>query len=88
MDACEAALTGLDCGGPVAGMSFPLYEGPLTLDGIARHCCFCGGPAVEAVTSQKQPTRFVGLCRKHLPAIERLVVVSELTRRPKEAAHG
>lgn len=73
-EACEAAMGGQDCGGPVAGMSFPLYEGPLTTASLATRCCFCGEPAVEAVTSTQQPTRFVGICKRHLPTIDRLVV--------------
>ena len=78
MDACEAALSSQDCGGPLSGMSFPLYEGPLTAQTIATRCFFCGEPAVEAVTTPAQPTTFVGVCKKHVPGLDRLVVESDL----------
>jgi hypothetical protein len=73
-DVCEVAfMPGKDCGGPMAGMSFPLYEGPLTPASLATRCIRCGEPAVEAVTSRQQPQRFVGACKKHLPIFDRVV---------------
>lgn len=86
VEACEAAMSGKDCGGPVAGMSYPLYEGPLNDAALATHCFICGERAAEAVTSVSQPTRFIGICAKHAPAIDRLVVASDLVR--KRASHG
>jgi len=77
-DMCEVAfMPGKDCGGPMAGMSFPMYEGPLTITSLATMCFRCGAPAVEAVTSRQQPDRFVGVCKKHLPSLERLIPVED-----------
>lgn len=86
MEACEAALGGLDCGGPISGQSFPLYEGPLTPQALATHCFFCGDQAAEAVTTPEQPTRFVGVCKRHIPTLDRLVVDRDL--RVRRAASG
>jgi hypothetical protein len=81
METCEAVFGNQDCGGPVSGMSYPLYEGPLSESALATYCCFCGERAAEAVTSVCQPTRFVGICSRHAPTIDRLVVATELSRR-------
>ena len=70
---CQAAVLGQSCGGPMAGMSFPLYEGPLTESALATSCFRCGQPADEAVTSRLNPTRFIGVCKRHLPTLDRLV---------------
>lgn len=78
MDACEAALSGQDCGGPIAGMSFPLYQGPLTIQSLATRCFICGEPADEAVTTPAQQERFVGVCKRHVPTLDRLVVDEDL----------
>lgn len=64
----------------MAGMSFPLYEGPLTLQSLATSCFRCGRQAAEAVTSAQQPERFVGICKKHLPMIEALLPDEELPK--------
>ena len=40
---CLAALEGKECGGPLVGMSFPHYAGPL--EGALHKVCFvCGKP--------------------------------------------
>jgi len=78
MDVCEAALSSKDCGGPMSGMSFPLYEGPLTPQSIATTCFFCGDRAAKTVTTNAQPTTYVGVCKRHLPTLDRLVVERDL----------
>jgi hypothetical protein len=80
-DQCEVAfMPGKDCGGPMAGMSFPLYEGPLTITSLATRCFRCGERAVEAVTSRKNPDRYVGACKVHVPTLDRLVPVEDLRK--------
>jgi len=82
-DQCEVAfMPGQDCGGPMSGMSFPLYEGPLTPTILATRCFRCGEQAVEAVSSRHQPTRFVGACKVHLSDLESLMPVQD----PRKAA--
>jgi hypothetical protein len=88
MDACEAALGELDCGGPPSGQSFPLYEGPLTAQTMATTCFFCGDQAAEAVTTAAQPERFVGVCKRHLPGLDRLVVERDLRVNKRLVASG
>ena len=62
-------------------MSFPLYEGPLTLHAMATRCMRCGDAAEEAVDSWDTPGRFVGICKKHLPILDdRLVPVDNIER--------
>jgi hypothetical protein len=81
-DTCEVAfMPGKDCGGPMAGMSFPMYEGPLTISSLATMCFRCGNPAVEAVSSRQQPTRLIGACKKHVPTLDRLVPMGEDPRK-------
>lgn len=77
-DECVVAfMPEKSCGGPIAGMSFPMYEGPLSITALATRCFRCGEPAVEAVTSRLQPTRYIGVCKKHLLLLERLVPVDD-----------
>lgn len=81
LDQCEAAQLGERCGGPVAGMSFPLYEGPLSLHAMATRCMRCGEPASEAVDSWDTPLRFVGICKRCAPMLDdRLVPVDSVVR--------
>lgn len=80
IDGCEAAQLGERCGGPLVGMSFPLYEGPLTPQTIATTCMRCGDPADEAVDSWDTPGRFVGVCKKHAPMLDdRMVPVGRIS---------
>ena len=86
LDVCEVALGELDCGGPVSGMSFPLYEGPLTPQSIGTTCFVCGERAAEAVTTPAQPEAFVGICKRHLPVLDKMVVKLDLHVRRRTGA--
>lgn len=72
---------GKNCGGPMAGMSFPLYIGPLTREAIAMSCLRCGKRAVEAVSSTQNPDLLVGACEEHKLIFDRLIPDESLTRR-------
>lgn len=85
MDACEASLSSQDCGGPISGMSFPLYEGPLSLAQLATLCMRCGRPATRVASSQAQPERFIGICDFHAPMLDGLVVAEDLARKLRTA---
>lgn len=58
---------GLECGGPLANKTFPLYKGPMTT--FDRFCFAC---VTEAVFGIKQPSssRILGVCRQHLRLLD------------------
>ena len=76
---CEAQMKGEECSGPVSGRAFPLYEGPLTLATLASHCFRCGdGPLSgsrgdKVIEMPSDPGRQLGLCKRHLPMLDRMV---------------
>ena len=83
---CEAELKGLACGGPVVGLGFPLYDGPLTDEHLASHCFRCGagplrGPAgdkvIEVAPRPGTRGRKLGLCKRHLPLVDRIKPTTE-----------
>lgn len=76
----DAFVRGIDCGGPMSGMSFPRYDGPLTVTHLATHCFRCGETAVEAVSSRLNPDRLIGVCKKHLPTLDRLIPSEDLRK--------
>lgn len=81
---CEAAEKEIDCAGPLAGSSFPAYEGPLTLAARATMCFMCGAPASH--TLETRDGVFSGVCPRHLNSCiqtssEALVPIDESHRR-------
>lgn len=76
-------MKGEDCGGPIAGRAFPLYEGPLNLATLASHCFRCGQGPLRASLGDKiiempaDPGRMLGICKRHLPILDRLVPLKE-----------
>ncbi len=64
---CTAARP---CGGPVAGMDFPEYDGPIT--NFEKQCFVCGSTATLGI---KLPTRerVVGICKPHVGVLDRLI---------------
>ena len=65
---CEAQKLHLDCAGPIGGDGFPLYEGPLARDTMARVCFRCGAAAQHAIKS-KRSGLIVGACDEHLELV-------------------
>jgi len=65
---CEGFDLGLTCGGPVAGLSFPHYEGPLTRQTIAMSCYHCGKPA-NKIFQADLDGGYVGACNEHAKAL-------------------
>lgn len=63
-DGCEARLLNQVCTGPMSGMSFPLYQGPLT-DSARTDLCFrCG---IESNYGLKMgiDNQIIGVCESH-----------------------
>lgn len=56
-----------DCGGPLAGRTFPKYDGPIT--DFTRWCFMCGEPAKFAAMA-KGSERVFGLCKEHVRSME------------------
>lgn len=69
---CRAGIEGKECGGPLAGLGFPHYEGPLTRDMIAKLCFRCGDRASKIVEGNRGPG-LVGVCKRHLPVLTRVM---------------
>lgn len=75
---CEAAVNNQRCDGPVAGGSFPKYEGPMGRKGIANHCVRCGKPIDPHNKDRRvrvEDGGEVGICKRHLPMLDTLVAV-------------
>lgn len=60
------------CGSPIAGMSFPLYVGPVTE--FDRWCFVCGGTpeyrVVVPLVVPKRPNRKFAVCGKHIELLK------------------
>ena len=79
LDSCGPMIPdGNPCGGPMSGMSFPYYKGPLTREFIVGHCFRCGA---EAESTIAQNGGAVGVCDKHIHLVEQLIPEDRLRRR-------
>lgn len=72
LDECRAGFEKKVCGGPLSGLGFPEYEGPLTRHSLATLCFRCGQPASKVVEGNRGPG-LVGVCKKHLPVLTRVM---------------
>jgi len=54
---------GKDCCGPIGGGAFPMYEGVMSRDAIARTCYACGSRANKLLST---PNGYIGSCDDHL----------------------
>lgn len=70
---CSAGLAGQECGGPLIGMSFPQYEGPLSKESIAKLCFMCGADANKIL--QAEDGGYVGVCNTHLEHVKKSATV-------------
>lgn len=73
---CEAASRGVACGGPLAKMTFPEYEGPLEGANWADFCFRCGSKSAAGVQVPGQ-FRTMGICEAHLKMLEDMVPEGE-----------
>ena len=64
---CEEAIAQRHCGGPITGLSFPLYEGALTKQTIAMTCFVCGMSASKIL--QAQDGGYIGCCNEHMKMV-------------------
>ena len=71
-----------ECGGPIRGLDFPLYDGPMTEDRMMTWCFMCAAEASYGVRV-KGTHRVFGLCAKHLDRLPRLRPASEPTVVPQ-----
>lgn len=61
---CKAHEERRDCAGPLAGMAFPEYRGPLK-GHLVRFCFVCGVQPIAAAVARAGGGR-VGVCQTHL----------------------
>ncbi len=81
---CMAGVEGKDCGGPLAGLGFPEYVGPLPRVMIAKLCFRCGQPASKVVEGNRGPG-LVGVCKRHLPTLNRVMETGDDPWRPVDS---
>ena len=74
MHGCGAMLNGKDCGGPIVGMVFPEYKGPLTRDTIANRCFRCGELSENLIDVKNKGC--VGACNKHVGMVRSMKPVT------------
>jgi hypothetical protein len=53
-----------ECGGPSVGKLFPMYQGELPREALARHCYRCGDPA-DGGALGRGDGRALGFCKAH-----------------------
>jgi hypothetical protein len=55
------------CGGPRKGMTFPMYNGPMTPSYIKNYCFVCGECAdMTAAVQEESAGLELGVCKRHL----------------------
>lgn len=59
---------GQNCGGPMAGMAFPKYKGPIT--NLVNICFRCGSPSTHAL--RLEDNKALGCCDSHLELVKKL----------------
>ncbi len=69
-----APSCGQQCGGPMSGMAFDKYKGPVT--DLSRFCFVCMAPPSHAVRA-KGNVRVLGCCRQHIDLISKLKPVDK-----------
>ncbi len=65
---CRAMEERRVCAGPMAGMAFPEYVGPLK-GNLVRFCFVCGAQPIAAAVARGGGDR-VGICKEHLDFLE------------------
>lgn len=68
---CVAAENGQDCGGPVVGMTFPQYKGPLDRSAWTEFCFMCGEDSMAAIEVNGS-LRMLGVCKRHAELVGHL----------------
>lgn len=78
----QAPWCGKDCGGPVRGLAFPWYKGPIA--NMAAQCFVCGDTTSHLA---KHRSRFLGVCEHHRDLVsawceERSIPFDRVVREP------
>lgn len=60
----ETCSTILPCGGPMARMTFPMYQGPVT--DKSRYCFVCGDDKPMGGVKVPGEEQILGVCKKHV----------------------
>ena len=68
LDKCRVHYIGDRCGGPLVGMAFPKYKGPL-IAAMSSFCFVCGNAAELSVSIGK--VKCLGVCKKHSEMIDK-----------------
>lgn len=73
-DQCEAAKSNKECGGPLVGLGFPEYEGPLA--GYVSNFCFACGER-SRYAARGKCGNLVGVCENHTSILKEFSRPSE-----------
>lgn len=65
------SICGMRCGGPLGGLDFPEYKGPMTAERMAQWCFMCAREASYGVRVLGTG-RVFGVCQEHLEAVATL----------------
>lgn len=79
-DACLAK----QCGGPIKGMAFPEYDGPITERKFSEWCFVCAEKSTYGVIVP-EADRILGVCDRH---VEYLHKTEEAWVKPDKAGEG
>ena len=72
---CKAVHDAVECSGPIRGLAFPYYKGPL--DGQLEQYCFVCGHEPDATAVARVGGARVGVCDKHIKLLETFSVPGE-----------
>jgi len=67
-EGCKAIHDHIECSGPLRGMAFPNYKGPL--EGHLSKYCFVCGHTPDATAIAREGGARVGVCTEHIKLME------------------
>lgn len=77
-EGCKARVEGKECAGPLGGLAFPEYEGPLKGNEL-KFCFMCGKPPDAAARAKDANDARVGVCKS---CVEKCKTLSKPLEKP------
>lgn len=79
---CRAAVESRECSGPIGGLCYPEYSGPLKRN-LVRFCFRCGAQSIAAV--EVFGKGMCGVCGEHMEMLE---TYGKLGDKPRFVTHN